>query len=125
MGVDLDLGWLGNIGQGRRSKVKAKCPKSCFDLTVTLLYGQGQRSESRSQVKVKGQGRISGVQWSILGARLCQVQQGAKENDYLSKMFLCVLTNRADAVDRLLILDVFVDKNLGRLACMSCRQLFS
>ncbi len=28
----------------------------------------------------------------------------AKENDYQSKMFVCVSTNRADAVDRLLIL---------------------
>ncbi len=39
--------------------------------------GQGQRSRSRSLVKAKGQGRISGTQRSILGARLCRVQQRA------------------------------------------------
>ncbi len=74
---------LGVVGQGCRSMVKVKCQNrlltsllACFKFEVK---GQGQRSgqgyESRSKVrswvKVKGQGRISGVQWSILGAWLC------------------------------------------------------
>ena len=53
-----------------------------FDLHVNLQVnvkgrGQGQRSISRSHVKVKGLGQIPAVQRSILGARLCRVQQGA------------------------------------------------
>ncbi len=47
--------------------------------------------------------RISGAQRSILGAWLCRTQQRAKKSYYQSKMFVCVSTNRADAVDRLLI----------------------
>ena len=35
------------------------------------------RSRSKVEVKVMGQGRIFGTQRSILGARLCQVQQRA------------------------------------------------
>ena len=75
---DLDLGWVGIVGQGRRSKVKVKCQNSCFDTTVTLLQDQGQRSGSRSKVKGKvtsqGQSHFSGEQRSILGARLWRVQ---------------------------------------------------
>ncbi len=52
MRVDLDLGYSGIVGQGRRSKVKVKV---CF--------------------KVMGQGQISGVQGLILGAQLCRVQK--------------------------------------------------
>ena len=37
IGVDLDLGKFGIVGQGRRSKVTVKCKKSCFDITVTSL----------------------------------------------------------------------------------------
>ena len=36
-GVDLDLGYAGIVGQGRRSKVKVKCSKSHFDITVSCL----------------------------------------------------------------------------------------
>ena len=43
-----DLGKAEIVGEGRRSKVKVKCPKSCFDIIVTFLEGQGQRSGSRS-----------------------------------------------------------------------------
>ena len=43
------------------------------------------------------------MQRSILGARLCQVQQRAKKSHYQSKMLVCVSTNRADAVDGLLL----------------------
>ena len=32
--------------------------KMCFDITVTLLQGQGQRSGSRSWVKVEGQDQM-------------------------------------------------------------------
>ena len=62
------------VGKGLRSKVKVKCQKLSFDITVTLLQGQGQRLGSRSKVEVKfmGQGQFSGVQQSILGAQLCQ-----------------------------------------------------
>ena len=72
------------------SEVKVKCQKTCFDITVTLLKGQGQRSRSSSRVKFKGQGQFSGAQRSILGARLCQVQQPAKKSHYQSKVFVCV-----------------------------------
>ena len=53
------------------------------------------RSRSKVGVKVKGRGQgqdqISGAQQSILGARLCQVQQRAKKSHYQSRVFcLCV-----------------------------------
>ena len=54
-------------------------------------------------LNVKGQSQISGAQRSILGARLCRVQQRARKSNYQSKVFVCVSSNRADAVDRLLI----------------------
>ncbi len=63
-------------------------PKIVFYITVTLI--QGQRSGSRSRVKVKGQGQLSGAQRSILGARLCRVQQRAKRSHYQSKVIVCV-----------------------------------
>ncbi len=37
LAVDLDLGQVEIVEQGRRSKVKVKCQKSCFYITVTLL----------------------------------------------------------------------------------------
>ena len=55
-------------------------------------------------MKVKGQGQISGAKRSILGARLCRVQQRAKKSHYQSRMFVCVSNDRADAVDRVLII---------------------
>ena len=52
-------------------------PKIVFDITATLVKvkgrRQGHRSSSRSWVKVKGHGHISGTHRSILGARLCRV----------------------------------------------------
>ncbi len=61
MGVDLDLGYAGIVGQGRRSKVKSS--KSCVDITVTCPLpcfevkvksrGQCLRSGSMSTVGVK------------------------------------------------------------------------
>ncbi len=59
---------------------------------------------SGSRSWVKGQCQISGMQRSILGARLCQVQQRAMKCHYQSKEFVCVSNCRADAVDRLLFL---------------------
>ncbi len=40
---------------------------------------------------------------SILGARLCKVQQRANKSHYQSKVFVYVSNNHADAVDQLLI----------------------
>ncbi len=62
-------------------------------------------------VKVKGRVKVmlKVAQWSILGARLCQVQQRAKNSHYQSKVFVRVSSNRADAVDRLLIYYSFSD----------------
>ncbi len=60
-------------------------------------------SGSKVGVKGQGQGQVSDAQGSILGARLCQVQQRAKKSHYQSKGFICVCNNRSDAVDRLLI----------------------
>ncbi len=66
MGVDLNLGYAGNVGQDRWSKVKVKCPKLCFDITVTLL--QGQRSGSRSMVRrVQGHGSRLNIKVKLLG----------------------------------------------------------
>ncbi len=48
------------------------------------------RSRSKVGVNVKGQGHISGMQRSILGARLCRVHQRAKKSHYQSKVFVCV-----------------------------------
>ncbi len=72
--VDLDLGKVGIEGQGRRSKVKFKSQKSFLHQCYIAV-----RSRSKVGVKVKGRGQdqISAVQRSILGARLCRVQQGA------------------------------------------------
>ena len=57
-------------------------------------------------LKVKGQSQTSGAQPSILGARLCRMQQRAKKGHYQSQVFVCVSSYRADAVDRLLIWNV-------------------
>ncbi len=70
MRVDHDPGQAGIVGQGRRSKVKVKYQKSCFDITVTLF-----KVKVKGRVKVMDQGQISGMQRLILGARLCRVQQ--------------------------------------------------
>ncbi len=67
MYVDLDLGQVAIVDQGRVLKVKVNFFKMCFAITVML----GLRSkveveikghESRSCVKVKGQGQIFGPQ---------------------------------------------------------------
>ncbi len=64
----------------------------------------GSRSKVGVKVtpKVKGQSKMSGAQRSILGARLCQVQQRAKKSLYQCEVFVCVSNNWADAIDQLL-----------------------
>ena len=49
-GLDFDLGQAVIVGQGRRSKFKVNCQKSCFDITVTSLQDQG-----RGQGQCQGQ----------------------------------------------------------------------
>ena len=51
---------------------------------------KGQRSGSRSLVKVKGQQKVSGVYRAILGSRLCRVQQRATTPYNQPKAFACV-----------------------------------
>ena len=80
---DLDIWYVGRpwpwLGWECRSSSKAK--NRLFTSLLHILRvkvegrGQSQRSGSRSQIEVKGQGQISGAQWSILGAQLCWVQQ--------------------------------------------------
>ena len=67
------------------------------------VLGSVRPSVCALNVMGQGHGQICGTQWSILGARLCRVQQRAKKSHYQSKVFVCVLNNRADGVDRLLI----------------------
>ncbi len=70
MGVYLGVAWAWIVGQGHRSKVKVKCSKSCFDITVRCLVPcfevkvKGQSLVSRAKVKVKC--------LEILGARLAE-----------------------------------------------------
>ncbi len=96
IGVDLDLGQAGIVGQGRRSKVKVKCQKSCFSITVTLLKAQGQRSGSRSKVETKviGQGQRSRSNfWSTaIYIRVSALPSAEKSNKYhyQSKVFVRV-----------------------------------
>ena len=97
-------------------------PTYCY-MPFTLLWGQGQRSTSRSKVKVKGrhQGQRSRSNvWRVavdIRGSACRVHQsaitvkfGAKGGHYRSEGFVCLSVisracadNRADAVDRLLI----------------------
>ena len=57
--VDLDLSQAGIEGQGRRSKVKVTCQKSCFGINVALLIGQRSGSRSKVEIKVIGHGQRS------------------------------------------------------------------
>ncbi len=65
VGVGLDLGQVGMLGQGRRSKVKVKSEKCVWiPLCDALILPQGQvqrsRSKSKISIKVKHQGHVSG-----------------------------------------------------------------
>ncbi len=71
-------------------------PKLCFDINVTLLQGQGQRSGSRSNLKVKvtGQGQRSrSIFWresvDIRGSALPSAVK-SNRSQYQSKVFVCV-----------------------------------
>ena len=59
----------------------------------------------RLSFRLHSHGRISGTQGSILGARLCRVQERARViiSHYQSITFVCVSNNHADAVDQHLI----------------------
>ncbi len=79
------------VGQRSWSNDKKRVLTSllpCFTVKVIVL-GQGQRSGLRSFVKVKGQGETSDTQQSILGARICRVQQRAIRV-ITSLRYLCV-----------------------------------
>ncbi len=78
-------------------------PKIVFWHLCYLALRSRSKVGVKVTLKVKGQSQISGVQRSILGARLCRVQQRAKKSHYQSYVFVCVSSNRVDAVDRLLI----------------------
>ncbi len=71
----LDPGYSGNIGQGRRSKVKVKC---VFGHQYLFAIYLDLRSGFKVWIKVKGQGQrsMSGAQRSILGARLAECSKG-------------------------------------------------
>ena len=71
------------VGQRSRSYAKNDV------LTSVLTWS---RSKARVKVKGRGQGQRS-IFWSILGARLCLVQQRAKKSHYQSKAFIvCQIT---------------------------------
>ncbi len=77
--VDLDLGYAGIVGQGRRSKVKVKCQISCFDIIVTLLTVK-VRVKVKGRVKVMGRGQRSNF-WRTANSN---------RGHYQSKAFVCV-----------------------------------
>ncbi len=68
----------------------------CFNITVTLLNGQGQRSGSRSKVRVKvmGQGQMSRSTFrrAAVDIRGSALPSAAKSDGshYQSKVFVCV-----------------------------------
>ena len=86
------------IGQRSRSNVKKYFPTTVLPCS---------RSKVRVMVKgwgqSRGQGQISGVQRSILGALLCRVRQRAKKSHYQYKVFVCVSNNCVDAINQLFI----------------------
>ena len=77
MEVDIDLGYVGYVGQGRRERSNAE----------NRVFLHGFYLALRSKVRVNVNGQVHGlrqkvkvwcrVEGSILGARLCQVQQRA------------------------------------------------
>ena len=73
-----------------RSKVKVVFWHHCY-LALRSRSNVRSRSGSRSRVNVRGQSQISCSQRSILGARLCRVQQRAQKSYYpRCKVFVCV-----------------------------------
>ncbi len=106
MGVDLDLGQVGYVGQGRRSKVKVNAKNHVFTRLLPCFMakvkgrsqGQGQRSGSRPNF------------WRAAvdnrGSALPSAAKSIKSH-YQFKVFVCVSVicgcmriNRTYAVDR-------------------------
>ncbi len=85
MGVDFDIEKAGIVGQGRRSNVKVKSQKSCFDITVTLLRGEGQGQCQRS-------GSRSNFYFIAVDIRGAVLLSEAKSNksQYQSKVSVCL-----------------------------------
>ena len=122
IGVDLDLGKVGIVGQGRRSRSNAKKIVFWQHCDLALSSRSKVRVKVKGRVKIIGQGQISGTQQSILGARLCRVQQRAiRVITRIRFKCLCVhnlwayADNCADAVDRLLIVGGGDGSKLGGL----------
>ncbi len=81
------------------------------------VKGRGQGPGSRSWVKVKCHGKI-------LGAWLCRVQQRAKKSHHQSEVFVCVLNNRTDAADRLLISSINPNQNTEIISILNMQVNF-
>ncbi len=63
-------------------------PKSCFDITITLLYCQ--RSRTKVGVKVMGRGQISAADIRAESSK----EQIPFTSHYQSKVFVCVFVIR-------------------------------
>ncbi len=79
---------------------------------LALRSRSGSRSKVGSKVKVKGwgQGQISGAQRSIIGARLCRVQQRAIRVITSLKAFVCasVISGRMRIIARMRSIGVLI-----------------
>ena len=91
-------------------------PKSCFDITVTLLQGQRPGSRSKVGVKVTGEGQISCLQRSILGALLFRVQQRAM-GVIPSLRCLSVISGRVQIIAQMRSIGFNYDKNVSLFSC--------
>ena len=81
MEVELDLGWVGYVGQGRRSKAKNRVFTWLLPCVKVKVKGQGQGHGSRSNV------------WhAAIEIRGSALPSAAKSNKshYQSKVFVCV-----------------------------------
>ncbi len=69
----------------------------------------GVKVKGRGQGQMSGQGQFSGVQQSMIGARLCRVQQRAMSH-YQFKVFVCVsvISGRVRIITRMLSIGVLI-----------------
>ena len=92
MGVDLDLGKAGIVGQDHRSKVKVKCYKN--RVLTSLLPCFKAKVGVKGQVKVMGRAQRSGSNlWHALVDIRGSALPGAaksKKSHYQSMLFVCV-----------------------------------